>query len=120
MKTVNQPFHRAFTEYCVSGCWCEPFTERECVTYVQQVSQSALYRAVQDGFLLPELPNFMQYYTWHHVYVVRGCHLHAHVVCMSSAPAHHPHTHVIRTSSAALLMVSMDLNYLSTLTGSGY
>ena len=43
------------------------------------------------------------------------CHLHVHIICMSST-----HAHVIRTSSAALLMVSVDLNYLSTLTGSGY
>ena len=28
--------------------------------------------------------------------------------------------HVIRMSSAALLMVSIDLNYLSTVTGTGY
>ena len=52
-----------------------------------------------------------------------ACRLHAHVICMLSAC--HPdtssaHTHIIHTSSAALLMVSMDLNYLSTLTGSGY
>ena len=43
------------------------------------------------------------------------CHLHVHIICMSST-----HAHVIRTSSAALLMVSVDLNYLSTLTGTGY
>ena len=41
----------------------------------------------------------------------------AHVVCTCTLSAH---AHVIRISSAALLMVSMDLNYLSTLTGSGY
>ena len=29
-------------------------------------------------------------------------------------------TYVIHTSSAELLMVSMDLNYLSTVTGTGY
>ena len=104
---------------------------------------SALCRAVQDGILLPELPNFMQFYTWRNVHIIcmsSACHLHAHVICMSSTPACHPHlhvictcmssacytdtssahTHVIHTSSAALLMVNMDLNYLSTLTGSGY
>ena len=84
--------------------------------------------------LLPELPNSMQYYTWRHMHVVRTCHPHLHIVrtCTLSTPACHPHlhvvhtcmlsahAHVIRTSSAALLMVSMDLNYLSTLTGSGY
>ena len=43
------------------------------------------------------------------VCLLRGC------VCRSSTC-----THVIHTSSAALLMVSVDLNYLSTLTGSGY
>ena len=76
-------------------------------------------------FLLPELPNFMQYYTRHHVHIIRtctssACHLH-----MSFTPAPHLHlhvirtymlstcAHVIRTSSAALLMVSTDLNYLS-------
>ena len=36
-------------------------------------------------------------------------------VCISSAG-----TYVIRTSSAELLMVSVDLNYLSTVTGTGY
>ena len=45
---------------------------------------------------------------------------HAHIVCMSSVPECRLHTHVICTSSAELLMVSVDLNYLSTLTGSGY
>ena len=106
------------------------------------------------GKYLPELPNFMQYYTWHHAHVihtssahaVHTCHLHmssahvictcrphmssAHVICtchlhMSSTCAHHLRTsstctHVIRTSSVALLMVSVDLNYLSTLTGTSY
>ena len=84
---------------------------------VKQVSQSALCRAVQDGFLLsdlpdlplfvtsqinsrdpgkylPELPNFMQYYTWCHAHVVRACH-----PCTSSM--HHPR--IICTSSACHL-----------------
>ena len=69
-----------------------------------------------------------------HLHVVRICRLHADVICMqtSSACRRHPHAdvihkqtlsahaHVIHTSSAALLMVSVDLNYLSTLTGTGY
>ena len=37
------------------------------------------------------------------------------VICMSSTG-----TYVVRTLSAALLMVSADLNYLSTVTGTGY
>ena len=41
-----------------------------------------------------------------------ACHPQA---CMSSAG-----TYVIRTSSAELLMVSVDLNYLSTVTETGY
>ena len=72
----------------------------------QQVSQSALCRAVQDGFLLsdlpdlpsvvtsqinsqdpgkylPELPNFMQYYTWCHAHDVRA--RRPRIVCTSSA-----------------------------------
>ena len=75
----------------------ELFSPRNC----KQVSQSALCRAVQDGFLLPELPNFMQYYTRRYVHVVCtlsvcGCHPHMHVIHtrMLSAPAHHPHTHM--------------------------
>ena len=69
---------------------------------------SALCRAVQDGVLLPELPNFMQYYTLRdvHVFHTSSTHRpHAHVVCTLSAPAccphviwtHHLHLHVIRT-----------------------
>ena len=103
----------------------------------------ALCRAVQDGVLLPELQNFMQYYTRHDMHIVHvlstctcclhvvhtcmlsACHLHLHVICMSSGHIictcmSSTHAHVIHTSSAALLMVSMDLNYLSTLTGTGY
>ena len=82
------------------------------------------------GKYLPELPNFMQYYTRCHAHVVCTCHLHmssAHIIrmCMSSAHVIFMRTssrctHVIRTSSAALLMVSVDLNDLSTLTGTGY
>ena len=78
----------------------------------QQVSQSALCRAVQDGFLLPELPNFMQYYTSRHMHIIRmhtssACHPHAHVIhtCTSStchlhtssAPACHSHVHMSST-----------------------
>ena len=77
------------------------------------------------GKYLPELPNFMQYYTQHHAHVIRMSS--AHVVCMCTSSAHvicmctsSTWAHVIRMSSAALLMVSVDLNYLSTLTGSGY
>ena len=42
---------------------------------------------------LPELPNFMEYYTWCHLHVVctsSAHHLHTHVICMSSSC--HPHT----------------------------
>ena len=63
-------------------------------------------------------------------HVIRTCHSHtssAHVIhmCTSSAYAicmcpSSTCTHVICTSSVALLMVSMDLNYLSTLKGTGY
>ena len=50
------------------------------------------------------------------VCLLRGCVCSGGVcVCRSSTC-----THVIHTSSTALLMVSVDLNYLSTLTGSGY
>ena len=47
------------------------------------------------------------------------------IVCMSSACHPQPCTssagvYVICMSSAALLMVSVDLNYLSTVTGTGY
>ena len=38
--------------------------------------------------------------------------------CMLSA--HRLQAHVIHMSSAELLMVSVDLNYLSTVTGTGY
>ena len=70
---------------------------------------------VQDGVLLPELLNFMQYYTWHDVYVVRTSSAGGYVICMSSAGGY-----IICMSSATLLMVTVDLNYLSTLTGTGY
>ena len=40
---------------------------------------------------------------------------HPDVICTSSAGMY-----VVHTSSAALLMVSVDLNYLSTVTGTGY
>ena len=51
------------------------------------------------SFLLPELPNFMQYYTQHHVHVIHmhtlsACHLHVHVIYMSSA-------HVVRTCTSS-------------------
>ena len=83
------------------------------------------------GKYLPELPNFMQYYTWCHAHIVRARHPctssthRPHVVCASSA--RHPcvicacsyvvrtrthHLHIIYTSSALLPMVSMGLNYL--------
>ena len=100
----------------------------------QQVSQSALCRAVQDGFLLsdlpdlpsvvtsqinsrdpgkylPELPNFMQYYTWCHAHIVHtrrprtSSARHLHVVRMSSVHAHMLSApgHIIRTLSAGHL-----------------
>ena len=47
------------------------------------------------------------------------------IICMSSAGVYiicklSAGTYVIHTSSTELLMVSVDLNYLSTLTGTGY
>ena len=62
------------------------------------------------GKYLPELPNFMQYYTWCHAHVIRACcpHVirsssprHLHVVCVSSVHAHMLSApgHIIRTSS---------------------
>ena len=115
---------------CLKGHLRQLLTSKPSFSFMQSCSRWL-------RFLLPELPNFMQYYTRRHVHIVhtrtsstpsahviRTCtssasahHLHLHVIhiCMSSA-----HAHVIHTSSAALLMVSMDLNYLSTLTGSGY
>ena len=68
--------------------------------HVKQVSQSALCRAVQDGFLLPELPNFMQYYTRRHVHVVRTlstCTCCLHIVCMRTSSACHLHLHIVHT-----------------------
>ena len=47
-------------------------------------------------------------------YVIRTSSTGMYVIRMLSAG-----TYVIRTSSAELLMVSMDLNYLSTVTGTG-
>ena len=49
---------------------------------------------------LPELPNFMQYYTWCHPHVVCRHICHPHIVCMSSA--HHPQ---VGTSSAHRLHI---------------
>ena len=46
---------------------------------------------------LPELPNFMEYYTWCHPHIIRTSSTDTHVVCMSSA--HNLHTHVIRMPS---------------------
>ena len=50
---------------------------------------------------------------------------HPHIVCTSSAGVYviwmsSAGTYVIHTLSAALLMVRVDLNYLSTVTGTGY
>ena len=44
---------------------------------------------------LPELPNFMQYYTWCHPHVIHRHTSSLHIICMSSA-----HTYVIPMSSA--------------------
>ena len=69
--------------------------------------------------------DFIGDFSWQMTYVIRtlsagGYIIHTssagmYVICTSSAG-----TYVIHMSSAELLMVSMDLNYLSTLTGSGY
>ena len=87
----------------------------------------------QDGFLLSDLPDLRlllvkliaktQANTYLSCPIL--CSTTPSVTCMSSAHhlymhTHHLHTHVVRMSSAALLMVSVDLNYLSTLTGTGY
>ena len=50
-------------------------------------------------------------------HVVRMCTSYTHIIRMCTSSTC---THVICTSSAVLLMVSVDLNYLSTLTGTGY
>ena len=47
---------------------------------------------------LPELPNFMEYYTWCHLHVVCISSADTYVVCTSST--HHLHTHVICMPSA--------------------
>ena len=70
--------------------------------------------------------DFIGDFSWWMTYVIRtssACHLH--IICTSSTGVYIVHmlsagTYVIHTSSAELLMVSVDLNYLSTLTGSGY
>ena len=74
------------------------------------------------GKYLPELPNFMQYYTWYHMHVIRMSSAHARMLS-----AHHLHIvcacvyvvrtrtrcpHIICRPSPPLLMVSMGLNYL--------
>ena len=51
---------------------------------------------------LPELPNFMQYYTWCHLHFVHRHTYHLHIICMSSV-----HTYVIRMSSACHLHTSL-------------
>ena len=56
---------------------------------------------------------------WQMTYVIRN------IICMSSAGEYiirtlSAGTYVIHTSSAELLMVSVDLNYLSTVTETGY
>ena len=113
------------------------------VEQVQQVSQSALCRAVQDGFLLsdlsdlpavvvtsqinspdpgkylPELPNFMQYYTWCHPHVVRTCRPRTsstHIVracCLRTSSAHH--LHVVCVSSVHAHMLSAPGHIIRTL-----
>ena len=87
----------------------------------------------QDGFLLSDLPDLQlllvkliaktQANTCLSCWIL--CSTTPSVTCMSSAHrlhmcTHHLHMHVVCMSSAALLMVSVDLNYLSTLTGTGY
>ena len=47
---------------------------------------------------LPELPNFMEYYTWCHPHVICTSSTDTHVVCTSST--HHLHRHVICIPSA--------------------
>ena len=87
----------------------------------------------QDGFLLSDLPDLRlllvkliaetQANTCLSCPIL--CSTTPSITCMSSAHrlymrTCHLHTHVVCTSSAALLMVSVDLNYLSTLRGTGY
>ena len=47
------------------------------------------------GKYLPELPYFMQYYTWQHVHVIRTSSACTHVICTLST--HHPHAHTSST-----------------------
>ena len=74
---------------------------------------------------LPQLPNFMQYYTWCHLNVVCTSSACRPETQMSSAGMYVIHmssagTYVIHTSSAEFLMVRVDHKYLSTVTGTGY
>ena len=50
-----------------------------------------------------------------HLDIVRMSSAGRYIICMSCTGGY-----IIRMSSAALLMVTVDLNYLSTLTGTGY
>ena len=72
------------------------------------------------GKYLPELPNFMQYYTWCHAHVVRAhrpctssaCHLRVICACTYVVRTRTHHPHIIYMSSALLPMVTVGLNYL--------
>ena len=118
----------------------------------KQVSQSALCRAVQGGFLawvaqfhavlhpasrachphimqMTQEGDFIGDFGWQMTYVIwnviRTLSAGRYVVCMTSAGMYvirmsSAGTYVIHTSSAEFLMVSMDLNYFSTVTGTGY
>ena len=65
------------------------------MTYVIRVSSGHL----------PELPNFMQYYTWCHLHVVCRHTCHPHVIHTSSA--HHLHVICTHMSSACHLHTSL-------------
>ena len=111
-----------FSEVFVSLAWRLLFLISEKILYVINNKEAVFgftQSCVQAGVLLPELPNFMQYYTWRDVHVV--C-MHTHVICRSGYIICMSSTggYIICMSSATLLMVTVDLNYLSTLTGTGY
>ena len=68
---------------------------RLLVWFTRPLVVTSQINSQDPGKYLPELPNFMQYYTRHHV----------HVICTSSACAHRLHAHVICMLSAHIVCI---------------
>ena len=74
-----------------------------CVVRYLTAQQGSHFGLYAELLFLPELPNFMQYCTWHHVHVVCASSAHRpRIICTSSAC----HPHIVCVSSAHAHMLS--------------